>query len=70
MKSQLLNYVSESLNSTRKDVYLLDSAVSDVTGDGTLDNIYLVENKESSDTIYADNINLIVEDGDTHTYLS
>ena len=70
MDSKLLAFVRENLDLNQKIVYLLDYKKDDVTGDGIIDKIYLVGNKESPDAIFAENITLVVKDGHTGEYIT
>ncbi|MGM1045641.1 hypothetical protein SAMN05661091_0067 [Paenibacillus uliginis N3/975] len=44
---------------------LLDMKRGDVNGDGVLDTVYLVGNKEDPTSMFADHITIIIEDGAT-----
>jgi hypothetical protein len=46
--------------------YIIDSAVADITGDGVVDNIYLIGYKEKKSDIFSNNMSLMVRDGATN----
>ncbi|WMJ80180.1 VCBS repeat-containing protein [Clostridium sp. MB40-C1] len=53
-------------NYQSNNTYILDFKVGDVNGDGILDRIYLIGNKESEGAIFEKNIALVIEDGLTN----
>ena len=62
------DYYNKTSQSEKK-VYIIDFKQSDVTGDGILDNIYLVGTKSSgTDSPLVGDIALIVQDGITGSY--
>lgn len=48
------------------DHYIIDSAVADITGDGVVDNLYLIGHKEKKSDRFSDNMSLMVRDGVTN----
>lgn len=48
------------------DYYIIDSAVADITGDGVVDNLYLIGHKEKKSDRFADKMSLMVRDGATN----
>ncbi|WP_432405461.1 VCBS repeat-containing protein [Wukongibacter sp. M2B1] len=51
------------------DIYILDFKQGDVTGDGTIDNVYLVGQRTSaSDSPFVQNITLVVQNGRTNSF--
>lgn len=52
----------------KKKEYVLDYAVADVTGDGTMDQVFLIGNKPDSESPYVDNIEIVVRDGAANKY--
>ena len=52
-----------------KKEYVLDYAVADVTGDGELDEVFIIANKPSAtDSPYFENIEIVIRDGATNRY--
>ncbi len=70
MNLEILAYVKSQLDSFTGDLFLLDSATGDVTGDEVIDKIYLVGTKGSAEEIFVQNITLVLEDGATGLYTS
>ncbi len=50
--------------------YVLDAKIADVTGDAIEDNIFLIGRKAKPDAIYADQIDIIVQNGATGNQVS
>ncbi|MGF7058195.1 hypothetical protein [Brassicibacter mesophilus] len=48
--------------------YILDIKKGDVTGDNVEDTVLLIGDKESKEAIYAENLDILVKDGNTDKY--
>jgi hypothetical protein len=48
------------------DYYIIDSAAADITGDGVIDNLYLIGHKGNQSDRFADNMSLVVRNGATN----
>lgn len=48
--------------------YILDIKKGDVTGDNVEDTVLLIGDKESKEAIYAENLDILVKDGNTNKY--
>lgn len=55
----------DTLQNLPKDYYVIDRQVADVNGDKVEDTIYLVGHKDKKEARYADQMNLLVQDGAT-----
>ncbi|MBM7609700.1 hypothetical protein JOD29_002976 [Lysinibacillus composti] len=53
-------------DTSAKNMVLLDMKQSDVTGDGIIDNIYLIGSKTNVAQFYIDHITLLIQDGRTN----
>lgn len=49
--------------------YVIDYKICDVTGDNIKDHVILTGTKENEKDIYADNLNLLIQDGKTKEYI-
>jgi hypothetical protein len=49
-----------------RNITLLDLKQGDVNGDGIIDNVYLYGNKPEGTGIFADNITLVIQDGNSN----
>lgn len=63
-------YQSLNVEASKEQIYVIDYAKGDVTGDGKDDEIFLIGNKPSgTNSPFYDNIDLLIKDGATNKYI-